>query len=454
MTLDMSFNLAGLAPVVGLRIRETRTDKSMSQKDLVGERFSKSYISSIERGKITPSLKALEYIAKRLDVSVSFLLTGIHAAQTGFKPAIVETDEATQDIPARWDLFLTEARILLEQNQPEQARHLLYSKIRIRQLNVDYLKQYHFLIAQIGLELGAIDETLDELETARELAEKTGDIELLARCRRLLGTVYIGQGKSVQAIEQLRMALQAIEAGAVKDVHLRLSIYSQLGLLHRQLGDDNEATQMYKQALALAESSANPVKLAQLYWQLAANYRDSGNLTQAKTYATKSLALYESQSDVRLLNELRSGFGSLMLAARHFEEAEEQFLSVYRLSLDLKDTLACNTASMYLTELYLEQNNLEKAQFYGQRMESDLATLEPTMQGRVLSSRANLLAAQGQYDEAIKTFEQAIDLIVNTDLLSKAYFGYARALSAKGDSARAAEMFERAYRQLGRPSLM
>src|SRR5438105_4871959 len=81
ITPDKPLNLEGLAPIVGLRIREARTDKGMSQKDLVGERFSKSYISSIERGKITPSLKALEYIARRLEVSVSYLLTGIHPGQ-------------------------------------------------------------------------------------------------------------------------------------------------------------------------------------------------------------------------------------------------------------------------------------------------------------------------------------------------------------------------------------
>src|SRR5690349_8606797 len=82
MTVEKPLNiLEGLAPIVGLRIREARTEKGMSQKDLVGERFSKSYISSIERGKITPSLKALEYIAKRLGVSVAYLLTGVHPGQ-------------------------------------------------------------------------------------------------------------------------------------------------------------------------------------------------------------------------------------------------------------------------------------------------------------------------------------------------------------------------------------
>src|ERR1700712_5880487 len=110
MTAEKPPNLEGLAPIVGLRIREARTDKGLSQKDLVGERFSKSYISSIERGKITPSLKALEYIARRLNVTVGYLLTGVHPGQTSNANTITSSPEepVDQESPARWDLLMYE----------------------------------------------------------------------------------------------------------------------------------------------------------------------------------------------------------------------------------------------------------------------------------------------------------------------------------------------------------
>src|SRR3954447_20796251 len=110
MTAEKPPNLEGLAPIVGLRIREARTDKGLSQKDLVGERFSKSYISSIERGKITPSLKALEYIARRLNVTVGYLLTGVHPGQSAASTAMAITaspeEPVDQESPARWDLLM------------------------------------------------------------------------------------------------------------------------------------------------------------------------------------------------------------------------------------------------------------------------------------------------------------------------------------------------------------
>src|SRR5690349_18186730 len=172
MTAEKPPNLEGLAPIVGLRLREARTDKGMSQKDLVGERFSKSYISSIERGKITPSLKALEYIARRLEVSVSYLLTEVHPGQStpglnGSSSYSME-EVSDQEAATRWDLLLAEAKVLREQRRYEPARHLLHTKIRIRQLGVEQLKQYHFILAQICMDLDDTPAALNELEIARD----------------------------------------------------------------------------------------------------------------------------------------------------------------------------------------------------------------------------------------------------------------------------------------------
>ncbi len=460
ITAETPLDLEGLAPIVGLRIREARTDKAMSQKDLVGERFSKSYISSIERGKITPSLKALEYIARQLRVSVAYLLTGIHPGSshsTGLFSSLNE-ENPDQDIPARWDLLLLETRLLREQQRYEQALHLLSGRVRVRQLGVEQLKHYHFMLAQLYVDLDDAIEAQFELDVVRDLADKTGDQEMMARARQLSSQVYIQQNKPVQAIEQLRLATQAVEAGTIKDFHFRVAVYNQLGLLHHQLGDDVEAAQMYRQALQLAEDTANPLKLATLYWSLAQSYREAGNLAQAKIYANKSLALYESQSDRRMLSELRGGYGVIMLETHQLEEAEKQFQLAYQLSSENNDLAAKTLACMHLADLYLESKDLAKAGLYSQEMEQGLNRLPPVERAQALSSQASLRAAQNDSTGAIKLYAEAVNLIEENgsgrELLSKIYFRYARVLSAGGDTARAAEMFERAYRQLDRSSLV
>ena len=52
------------------RLREVRMEKGISQQQLSRQAgFDRTYIGKIERGKISPSLEAVEKIAEELEVS-------------------------------------------------------------------------------------------------------------------------------------------------------------------------------------------------------------------------------------------------------------------------------------------------------------------------------------------------------------------------------------------------
>src|SRR5581483_10135436 len=58
---------------LGERVRALRIGAGMSQSALAGGRFSKEYVSQIERGRTRPSAEALEWLAGRLGVDVAAL---------------------------------------------------------------------------------------------------------------------------------------------------------------------------------------------------------------------------------------------------------------------------------------------------------------------------------------------------------------------------------------------
>src|SRR6266487_1499210 len=67
MSADQSHSQMGQS--VGAKLREARKAKRYTQSQLASPDFSVSYISAIERGQIHPSLRALEILARRLDLS-------------------------------------------------------------------------------------------------------------------------------------------------------------------------------------------------------------------------------------------------------------------------------------------------------------------------------------------------------------------------------------------------
>ena len=54
-------------------LRQLRVSAGLTQSELAGDRFSKEYVSQIERGKTRPTAETLAWIAERLNVDVSYL---------------------------------------------------------------------------------------------------------------------------------------------------------------------------------------------------------------------------------------------------------------------------------------------------------------------------------------------------------------------------------------------
>src|SRR5579872_4312091 len=72
MATDNSHRQMGQS--VGAKLRAARQAKKYTQSQLASPDFSVSYISAIERGQIHPSLRALEILARRLELSSTQLL--------------------------------------------------------------------------------------------------------------------------------------------------------------------------------------------------------------------------------------------------------------------------------------------------------------------------------------------------------------------------------------------
>src|SRR3989442_8201641 len=64
------------AESIGRRLKRLRQERGLSQRELSSPGVSYAYISRIEAGARTPSVKALRMLARKLGVSVEYLETG------------------------------------------------------------------------------------------------------------------------------------------------------------------------------------------------------------------------------------------------------------------------------------------------------------------------------------------------------------------------------------------
>src|SRR5881398_3516838 len=81
-------------PRLGERLRQLRVAAGLTQTDLAGDRFSKEYISQIERGKTRPTSDTIEWLALRLGVDAGFLSSGVSADERAKAETILARADA------------------------------------------------------------------------------------------------------------------------------------------------------------------------------------------------------------------------------------------------------------------------------------------------------------------------------------------------------------------------
>src|SRR2546429_457039 len=103
------------AESVGQRLKRLRLERGLSQRDLSAPGVSYAYISRIEGGARTPSVKALRLLARKLGVSVEYLETGREASEWEERELRLADAELSLRLDQKADKAEAELRILLEE---------------------------------------------------------------------------------------------------------------------------------------------------------------------------------------------------------------------------------------------------------------------------------------------------------------------------------------------------
>src|SRR3954449_6381339 len=141
---------------LGERLRQLRVAAGLTQTDLAGDRFSKEYVSQIERGKTRPTRETIEWLAAKLGVDAGFLERGVPA-----------------DERSRVEAMLARAEALTNAHHYDAAiEELENSRTAVLATGAAEL-EYRALAAEAWarMERGEVRPALQQLERCRTIAE-------------------------------------------------------------------------------------------------------------------------------------------------------------------------------------------------------------------------------------------------------------------------------------------
>jgi tetratricopeptide (TPR) repeat protein len=424
---------------LGERLRQLRVSAGMTQTDLAGERFSKEYVSQIERGKTRPTRETIEWLGQRLGVDPGFLANGVSADDRGRVDAALARAEAL--IEARRN---SEAVEEFEQIR-SAVRATGLSELEVRALSGE---------ATARMREGQVREAMELLNTARHLAEgpefsnvERADILFrLGMARYKLSSIHT-------ALSLFDEALKLAEASEFPSDHLRSNILAWRSRCYRRRRDLEAAREDVERALELAESLNDRRTTADILFQASIVADRDGHWILARSYAERARAIYEELSDRQNLGRLMNNLGNINFLLGHPDEAVAFLKDAFRLSLEVgSDADAARTINS-LAQVHLRMGDVERAEeqathaleLLGDRVDF----LDEIGNAQLVLGRA--LLEQGRLDDADTAFTAAataFDQLSSSSHRASVWVAQGDLATKRGDDTAAARLYRQAAETL------
>jgi tetratricopeptide (TPR) repeat protein len=407
----------------------------MSQAQLAWPELSDSYVSLIESGKRTPAPSMVALLARKLECSTAYLMTGV-------------TEEAMNGLHET----LRYAQIALENGAADEAR-TFFAEVLAHPALVDLPAlafEARWGHARALEAIGSLDLAIAELFRAAEMISPTTNADQWAELHMALGRCYREQGDLATSIAVGERALDELTetGGPWTDAMVMLGATT-LGTYYYR-GDLVYAHQLAQSLIGRAEAIGSPRALMAVYWNAAFVVQARGDFEAGLKLAERAIALLGEENDPRSLGRLRMALATMLLDA-HPEQAER----ARQLTLEAEQELAASSASTVdmawcLTtqaraELLLD--NPVEAAAIAQRATGLLAGTAKLALAQTLTILSEAHSRLGHQEEAVAVLFQAIEYMEKMEAhrpAARTWFDLAELLGAAGrvDGQKAA--FERA----------
>jgi tetratricopeptide (TPR) repeat protein len=330
---------------LGERLKTLRAEAGLTQTDLAGDRFSKEYVSQIERGKSRPTDETLVWLADRLGVDPLFLQTGVSSDERGRVEATLSRGEAMIEASQFPDAV----------EQYERARALvsdeMVPELELRALRGEAWARMHD---------GQLQPALGLLTRARALTERPRFSDLdradvlfpMGVCRYKLNSLQT-------SVSLFTEALELTEKSGLPADRLRADIFGWRARCYRRQRDWEAAREDVERALELAEGVGDSRAIADTYFQASLIAERNGHWVQARTYAERAKNEYERIADRVNLGRLLNNLGGLSFLLGKPEDAERLLKDAFRVALETDNKVDAAYAVSSLAQVHLKTGHPE-----------------------------------------------------------------------------------------------
>ena len=380
---------------IGARLKRLRLERGLSQRELSSQGVSYAYISRIEAGARTPSVKALRMLARKLAVSVDYLETGRDAS---------EAEER--------ELRLTDAELALRLNtHADKVEAELKEILDEARATGDQTVAARARLA-LGLAAAQRDSHLEAVELL-EAALADCEVDPVAQpdVYATLGHSYSALGAAERAVRLFDRCLEEVTQAAPDDVHKQVRYATYLSYALSDAGDHRRAGQVIRDALVRAEIDPDPYTRIRLHWSMARLAGMQGHTREALRSIRRAIALLEMTEDTAYLARAHLMAAGVEITEQHREAAQPHVEVAARLLGPAPEPLDLGMLRIVQARLALMAGDGERGLEYARSAVDTLGDQHGGEQGDAVWVLAQALALQGDRAAALDAYGRAVDLL-------------------------------------------
>ena len=425
----------GGADALGERVRTLRRSAGLSQAELAAGRFSKEYMSQIERGKTRPTRETLEWLAGRLETDTAYLEHGLSRADT----ERIEADALTAELLL--DAHRYEEALLAFRAARGDASTAGSPSLGLRLVTGE---------AWALIRTGRLEEAMSVLEAGATVAVSAGFTDAdRAEVVFLVGVVRYHESRIAEAIVLLDEALVLAEGSGQRSDRLRSDVFHWRARCHRRNRDWVAADEDIERALELAEAIHDTRRAADALFQASLVAQRQGRWVLARTYAERSRELFAGLGDeatvARLLNNLAGLSHLLGDTDTAIALLERSFAIFVDLDLPVDAGYVCSS----LAGIRLDRGELDAADESARKalglLDGRIDHLQEIGMAQLILGRSH--AARGELESAERWIASAHDTFQDAKSaghLSYAWMAQGDVESLRGSDVTAADLYRRA----------
>jgi tetratricopeptide (TPR) repeat protein len=420
-------------------VRQLRIARGLTQTELAGSRFSKEYVSQIERGKTRPTAETVEWLADRLGVDATFLEIGVSSSERERVESVIARAEAALESNRHEDAVAELERIAAA--LPSVAA----PELELRALLAESWARMY---------LGEVRQAIETLDRARDLAEAPSftDVdrgEVLYRlgcCRYKLSSIST-------AVALYTQALELVERSGLPADRLRSHIYGWRSRCYRRQRDWEAAREDVERALELAEGVNDRRTMANAYFQASHVAERTGHWVLARTYAQRAKGIYEELHDQSNVGKLLNDIGALNFLLGKPDEAIRFLKESFKALIDVGDDTDAARVISSLAQVHLRTGKVELAEEQARKALEMLDGREDHLDeiGNAQLVLGRALLEQDRLDEAetyLAAAESSFDQLSSASHRAAAWIAQGDLAGRRGDDHRASTIYRRAAEAL------